>query len=98
MGTVWSSRIVRVAQGEPASRRWLTTLDTYANETYGRSVSSSVMAGTCVSCGRSAYPFATDEAASLYPQIGLCESCQNAQRSIADTIVPFNQNYRLDSE
>jgi hypothetical protein len=79
------------------TRKWLMTLDTYANATYGRSVSSAVIAGTCVSCGGSAYPFATDEAATMYPQVGLCQGCQNAQRSIADTIVPFNQNYRTEN-
>ncbi len=73
------------------------TLDTYTNATYGRSVSSAVTMGTCVSCGESGYPFATDEAESLYPQVGLCQGCQNAQRSIADTIVPFNQNYRTEN-
>ena len=77
--------------------KWLVTLDTYANETYGRSIWSSVVAGLCVSCGRPAHPFASADAASQYPEVGLCQHCQDAQRPIADTIVPFNQNYRTDT-
>jgi hypothetical protein len=75
-------------------RRWLVTLDTYANATYGRSISSAVLEGTCASCGKPALTFATAEAATDYPRVGLCQHCHNAQQSISDTIVPFNQNYR----
>ena len=79
------------------SYKWLMTLDSYANATYGRSISSSVASGTCVSCGRSAHPFKTAEAEAEYPAVGLCERCQDAQKPISDTIVPFNQNYRVDT-
>jgi hypothetical protein len=80
------------------SDRWLVTLDSYASETYGRSLSSSVVAGVCVSCGRSAQEFTTPETAAEYPRVGLCERCQKAQQSIADAIVPFSQNYRSETE
>lgn len=80
-----------------AMRQWLESLDTYANATYGYSLTSAVATGTCVSCGRPAYPFATAESAARYPRIGLCEHCQNAKRSKADTVVPFDQNYRTDT-
>jgi hypothetical protein len=79
------------------SSRWLMTLDSYANATYGRSISSAVAGGICVSCGHAAHPFRTADAEALYPAMGLCERCQDAQKPISDTIVPFNQNYRVET-
>ena len=79
-------------------REWLMTLDSYTNETYGRPVSSAIVSGTCVVCERTPQPFSTPVAGRAYRQSGLCERCQDAQRSIADKIVPFNQNYRTLSE
>ena len=78
------------------SREWLLALDTYANATYGRSIWRSIVAGTCVSCGRSAHLCTRTDAARRYPRYGLCEHCQNASTSVPDTIVPFNQNYRAE--
>jgi hypothetical protein len=75
-------------------REWLMTLDTYTNETYGRPASAAVVSGTCVACEATIRAFSTLAAAHIYSQRGLCERCQAAQRSISDTIVPFNQNYR----
>jgi hypothetical protein len=79
------------------TRDWLLRLDSYANETHGRPVSSAVVRGTCVSCGGAARAFTTSQASSAYVQLGLCERCQNAHRPIKDNIVPFNQNYRTES-
>ena len=73
---------------------WLLALDSYANETYGRTISSAVLGATCVSCGGPAYRFTQPEAAGVYLRSGLCEVCQDAQTPISDTIIPFNQNYR----
>jgi hypothetical protein len=58
------------------AREWLMTLDTYANETYGRPVSSAVDDGTCVSCNKPAYDPSTVAAAQLYSRTGVCEHCQ----------------------
>jgi hypothetical protein len=71
-------------------RRWLVTLDTYANATYGRATGAALVAGTCVSCGQSAHHFTTTQAAAQYPRSGLCERCQRLQTSMTDTVVPFN--------
>ena len=79
-------------------REWLLTLDSYTNETYGRPVSSAIVGGTCVVCDCAPQTFSTPAAARAYKQRGLCERCQEAQRSIADKIVPFNQNYRTLSD
>ena len=79
-------------------REWLTTLDSYTNETYGRPVSDAVEGGTCVSCEGTAQKFTTLAAAHVFSQTGVCERCQAAQRSISDKIVPFNQNYRTIPE
>jgi hypothetical protein len=68
-------------------RRWLWSLDTYANATYGRSVSSAVVANRCVSCneeiGRS-----SPQGAAPYAHVGLCERCQRDE-AITDIVVPF---------
>lgn len=78
------------------AHEWLLMLDSYANETYGRPVSSAVVSGTCVACGGRVQKMTTPTGARAYSQTGLCERCQNAHRSISDNIVPFNQNYRTD--
>jgi hypothetical protein len=80
------------------AHEWLMTLDTYTNETYGRPVSSSVVDSICVVCGGTSRTFNTPMTARAYSQVGLCEHCQALQKSISDKIVPFNQNYRTDSE
>ena len=77
-------------------RRRLIALDSYANETYGRSISSAIIAGTCVRCGKSVHPFTMRDAAARYPRSGLCERCQRCDEPIRNTIVPFNQNDRTD--
>jgi hypothetical protein len=76
------------------AREWLMMQDTYANETYGRPVSSAVAGGTCVSCNQRAHDTSSVAAAQFYSRTGVCERCQNTHRSIADNIVPFNQKYR----
>jgi len=76
------------------SSEWLRTLDSYANETYGQPISSAILTGRCVSCGKPARTFATPDAEVSYIRTGVCEPCQHAQTSISDKIIPFNQNYR----
>lgn len=68
---------------------WLRALDTYANETYGRSLTSAVVEGACVSCGRNAQPFPSAEAEAAYVRVGLCMHCQDVQHSTPSQIVPF---------
>lgn len=79
-----------------ASHDWLYRLDSYTNETFGRSASSAVTHSTCVSCGRVAVAFTTDDNVKSYVATGMCEACQNAHRAITEGIVPFNQNYRSE--
>ena len=74
-------------------REWLMTLDSYTNETYGRPVSSAILAGTCVACEGTNRPFSTPAGARVYSQQGLCERCQAAHGWRTDNIVPFD-NYR----
>jgi hypothetical protein len=77
--------------------KWLMTLDTYANATYGRAIGVALVAGTCVRCGQAAHRFTTTQAAAQYLRRGLCEPCQHAQTSMADTLVPFKHNHRNDA-
>ncbi len=76
------------------SREWLRMLDSYANETYGFAITSAIVAGSCVSCGEPARMFSHSDGELTYIKTGVCEACQRAQESIADKIIPFNQNYR----
>ena len=78
--------------------KWLVKLDTYANATYGRSISNAVAAGICVSCAKPAYPFADPEAASAYPKTGLCERCQTERRSSVGKVLPFDQSKKTRLE
>jgi len=66
-------------------------LDTYANETYGRSVSTAVATGTCVACGRTAHPFGSPDSTDAYVRWGLCEPCQ-ARQPVADYLTPLVRN------
>jgi len=59
-----------------ANRAWLATLDSYANQTYGRPVWSAVVEGACVCCGRAVHPFNTTAAETAFAGVGLCERCQ----------------------
>jgi hypothetical protein len=77
-----------------AAYDWLVTLDSYANSVYGRPVSSSIVDGACVCCGKTAGSFTSAETRSVYLRSALCERCQRAHESLSDWIVPFNQNYR----
>ena len=80
-----------------ALREWLASLDSYANETYGRPISSAVVAGRCVYCDAETLTFTTPQTSATYVRTGLCEHCQATHSSISDNIVPFNQNYRSQS-
>ena len=66
---------------------WLISLDSYSNETYGRSITSAVAANGCVSCGAGADRFFRSTTRACYPRTGLCERCQ--ERSGPDVVLPF---------
>jgi hypothetical protein len=68
-------------------RRWLVTLDTYANATYGWPISSAVIAGSCVQCGQPARPGMAPADARAYVAAGLCHRCRVAAPPA--TILPF---------
>jgi hypothetical protein len=72
------------------ARRHLTTLDSYANDTYGRSISSAVASGTCVRCSTKVEPFATTKAGVEYARDGLCDGC----RSRAAKLLEFSRKRR----
>jgi hypothetical protein len=57
-------------------REWVATLDSYANETYGRSIWSAVLAGICVCCGDPVHPFDSERAETVFAKVGLCGRCQ----------------------
>jgi hypothetical protein len=79
-------------------RRKLIALDSYANETYGCSISSAIVAGICVRCGKPARLFTTEGAAARYPRVGLCERCQRFdEQSMKETVVPFDQHADSDT-
>ena len=73
-------------------RAWLVTLDTYTNQTYGRAVSSAVVAGSCVCCGKPIERAMNPAAAARYPGTGLCARCHGqhaADRKAPAEPTPF---------
>ena len=78
--------------------RWLKMLDTYANATYGRDISSAISTSTCVRCDEPVHPFTSFQAADRYPKVGLCERCQQSEQQPKDTVVPFKPRFRKSNQ